>query len=129
MVHSATCKGKHVPWNARKQYRSRHHDKCQKYEKLRNITKKNYYNDAVLECDGNQSALFGIINKLLHKSSSAPPTYDNMDKLALDFAMFFEDISKIHNELIQSEFIDSPIADTSARSASIKLDSFDPVSE
>ena len=74
---------------------------------------------------------FGIIDKLLHKSSSSHLlTYDNMDKLALDFATFFEDkISMIHNELIHSDSIDGPIADTIARSASIKLESFDPVSE
>ena len=64
---------------------------CNDYNDLRESTKQKYFNDAVLECDGDHGKMFFVINRLLHRVSSSPlPMADSHSQLANDFAEYFE---------------------------------------
>ncbi len=88
-----------------------------------------YYTEAVLECDGNQGALFSIINKLLHHSSSSPFTaYDHMSELVLDVVKFFDDkITKIHKDPSSTDTSHSNDYVLNKLPTDNKLSSFEPV--
>ncbi len=81
--------------------------KCCEYELLRESTKKHYYNEAVMDCNGNQGTLFTILNRLLHRSSSSPlPTSESNATLAQNFGDFFlSKITKIQDSLHSPDII------------------------
>ena len=66
----------------------------------------------VLDAANDQGALFSLVDKLLHRSSTMPlPTHDSAENLANDFAeFFFTKIAKIHKHLNELPSASSPCA-------------------
>ena len=78
-----------------------HAEKSKEYDVLSGKTKHLYYTNVVLDCAGNQRALFSIINHLLHHTSSMSlPEAESNLAITNDFAVFFNaKIAKIHAHL------------------------------
>ena len=74
---------------------------CNRYNKSLTDTKVQYYNNIISEAAGDQDALFSLIDRLLHCSSSSPlPSHESPTELANKFAEFFDGkIAKIHKLL------------------------------
>ena len=74
---------------------------CAAYEARKLEVKKEYYNNEVRGCLNDHGALFQIIKRLLHRSSTSPlPSHESPSVLAQEFADFFESkIDKIHQKL------------------------------
>ena len=54
--------------------------------------KAKYYNEHIVECGNDQKALYGIVNKLMHRkteSAAALPHHSSIAELAGDFSMYF----------------------------------------
>lgn len=67
---------------------------CTTVKNLLSVTKRNYYNQQVENCNGDQKKLFKIVNSLLHRKTQSILPNSNDDKmLAEQFSDFF--ISKI----------------------------------
>ena len=78
-------------------------DQKQYVQDLISRAKKQYYNDKVEQCEGDQAKLFKITESLLHqKGKTALPNHLSLADLANDFNTFFENkITKIRVELDQ----------------------------
>ena len=58
---------------------------CNNYEVLWQSTKQKYFNDAVLDCDGDHGKMFLVINQLLHRASSSPlPMVDSHTNYSIE---------------------------------------------
>ncbi len=84
-------------------------DQCNKLTSLINDTKASFYNNKVTEAGQDQKKLFGLINKLFHKSSDKKlPSHDNTLELCNKFSDFF--ITKI--DKIREGFAPTSIGET-----------------
>ncbi|XP_038049729.1 uncharacterized protein LOC119723237 [Patiria miniata] len=65
----------------------------------------NYYSEKIQGCDGDQRALFQVINHLLHKKTSPIlPSFSSPYEMATHFSDFFDSkISKIRNDLAEMD--------------------------
>ena len=79
---------------------------CKKVTKMIDEARRKHYNGEIMGCSNDQKALFGIVDKLLHRNSEPLlPSHDSPHELANRFADFFADkILKIRSDL---EFIKS----------------------
>ena len=67
-------------------------DAVKDYHKARTKTKREHYTSLIMNAAGDQGALFGIMDQLLHKNTDLPlPLHDSPKVLASDFATFFVD--------------------------------------
>ena len=107
-------------------YKQARHDVIRKIDNA----KCAFYSEKVTGCDGDQKALFKVVDKLLHRSESSKlPSHDSPGELANRFAEFFSSkIQKIHDGLCELK------ADTSSEppdsvQSSVTLSYFEPATE
>lgn len=88
--------------------------------------KAQYYNNKIKNCNGNQKAVFHVVNKVLHRNKPLLPTiYDSDVKMALEFNNYFQDkIQKIRDGL-SSEIQYTPPTEPTCTSV---MSRFEPLS-
>ena len=93
------------------------------------MTKRQYYNESVHKCAGDQGALFSIINKLLcHASSSPLPSAESNAVLADKFSnYFFSKISKIQDGLNSQLASTNTVSLIDERKSPFLLEAFESV--
>ena len=67
-------------------------------------SKKNFYNDKIDSCAGDQNKLFKIIDKIMHNYEEPQlPSHNSLDELVNKFADFFvTKISEIRKQMINN---------------------------
>ena len=73
--------------------------------------KAQFYNNKIAKCNGDQKAVFNVVNKVLHRKKLVLPNiYDSDGKMALDFNSYFHDkIQKIRDGLTNNAPYTPPI--------------------
>ena len=88
---------------------SAYNEQCKKVDALINDSKSTYYNNKISEAGNDQKKLFGLINKIFHKSSDKKlPSHDDTLDLCTQFSDFF--ITKI--DKIRESFSHTSDSDT-----------------
>jgi hypothetical protein len=97
--------------------------------------KTSFYNNKVEECQGDQKALFHLVNKLLHKGKScALPQHDSLSELVSTFCDYFvSKIQVIRHDLAELESTTAPLSCPPISSllptANSNLCNFEPATE
>ena len=113
-VHLARAKRRKLEriWrtNRTEDHLNAYKEQCRTVKRLLSTVKKNYYNNGIESCEGDQKKLFNIVNTLLQRKSAMPlPTHMDPTALAEDFSDFFmSKISKIRDSIRNDSSASSP---------------------
>ena len=97
-----------------------------KYRHMLVVAKTRYYNRSIVDCGGDQKALFGVIDQLMHRRT-APilPQHSSELDLAYGFSDFFiNKIGKIRDGLQSGQSNIEPVYGTDKCTS--QLSTFDP---